>query len=181
MIPTDAIRVLARSPHFAGIPTEVLHGISMHALLQHMVPGELLAPRLQPSEAVWLIGDGRVEVRRLQGYQGKRLEVPVSILRPGMLFGHMELLSEQPRTATWVAASPGTLLRFDRKQFERLVADPRPAGSAFRRALILALGSQLQAVNHRLGEFVRDTDQEVATRREVLRRALEVVDSGGED
>lgn len=181
MTATDIIRALARSPHFRGIPTDVLHGISMHGALQAITPGELIGTRLQPSEAVWIIGDGRVEVRRLQGFQGKRFEVPVSILKPGMIFGHVELLSEQPRSATWVAASSGSLVRFDRKQFERLIADPRMAGSAFRRALILALGSQLQAVNQRLDEFIRDTGQEVAGRRELLRKALESAEdvSGG--
>lgn len=178
MIPTDVIRGLARSPHFRGIPTEVLHGISMHAALHQMSPGEIIGTRLQPSEAVWLISDGRVEVRRLQGYHSKRFEVPVSILKPGMIFGHVGLLSEQPRSATWVAASHGTLVRFDRKHFERLVADHRMAGSAFRRALILALGSQLQAVNQRLDEFIRDEHSEVEGRRELLRAALDSVDQG---
>jgi CRP-like cAMP-binding protein len=180
MSATDTIRALARSPYFRGISTDVLHSIAMHMTLQPVVAGEVLSTRLQPSEAVWLIADGRVEVRRLQGYKGRRVEVPVSILRPGMFFGHVGLLSEQPRTATWVAASPGLLLRLDRKPFERLLADPRMTGSAFRRAMILALGSQLQAVNARLNEFIADPEAEVATRKELLRDAMELVDRGGQ-
>lgn len=167
------IRGLARSPHFTGIPTEVLHGISMHASLQKMSPGELLGTRLQPSDAVWVIADGRVEVRRLQGYEGRRLEVALSILKPGMIFGHVSLLSEQPRTATFVAASPGALLRFDRKSFSSLLADHQQAGAAFRRAVILALGNQLHAVNQRLDLFIQDSGDQVESRRELLRAALD--------
>lgn len=180
MSTNEIIRALARSPYFKGIPTEMLHAIAMHMTLQPMNVGEVLSTRLQPSDAVWLIADGRVEVRRLQGYKGRRLEVPVSILKPGMFFGHVGLLAEQPRTATWVAASSGMLLRLDRKPFERLLADPRVTGSAFRRALILALGSQLQAVNSRLNDFIANPTAEVATRKELLREAVEAVDSIGQ-
>jgi len=181
MIATDAVRGLARSPHFRGIPTDVLHAISMHGEVQAMQPGEILGTRLQPSEAVWVIADGRVEVRRQQGFKGRRFEVPVTILRTGMIFGHVGLLSEQPRMATWIAASQGSLIHFDRKSFERLVADRTVAGSAFRRALILALGSQLHAVNLRLQEFIVDDSGEVEKRRELLRQALEGADDTGQD
>lgn len=181
MSSTDIIRALARSPYFRGIPTEVLHAIAMHMVLQPMAAGEMLCTRLQPSEAVWLIADGRVEVRRLQGYRGRRVEVPVSILKPGMFFGHVGLLAEQPRTASWVAASPGMLARLDRKPFERLLADPRMAGSAFRRALILALGNQLQAVNRRLNDFIEHRDEELEQRREILRQAIEQADRSGQE
>lgn len=170
---STSIQVLHRCPYFRGIPTELLHAISMHVTEQHVSPGDVIATRLDSSAAVWLIGEGRVEVRRPQGFQGQRVEVPVAILKPGMFFGHVGMLSEQPRTATWVAAAPSLLLRFDKRAFDTLVRDNGLPGQAFRRALILALGNQLRAVNERLSEFLADPDGEAATRRELLLSAIE--------
>ncbi len=170
---STSIQILARCPYFRGIPTELLHALSMHAEEQRMVPGQVLATRLDAAENVWIIGDGRVEVRRQQGYKGQRVEVAVSILKPGMIFGHVGLLSEQPPTASWVCAAPGRLVRFERKAFERLIQDTGLAGQAFRRALILALGNQLRAVNLRLSEFLADPKQEAEDRRDLLLQAIE--------
>lgn len=167
------ITILARCPYFRGIPTELLHALSMHAELQRVRPGEVLGTRLQAAEHVWIIGEGRVEVRRPQTFEGHRVDVTVSILRPGMIFGHVSLLAEQPANASWVAASPGALARFDLRAFNRLIQDKGLVGQAFRRALILALGNQLRAVNHRLGEFLADPEAEAETRRELLRQAVE--------
>ena len=167
------ITILARCPYFRGIPTELLHALSMHASVQRVRPGEVLGTRLKIVDDVWIIGDGRVEVRRQQTWQGQHVDVTVSILRPGMIFGHVSLLAEQPATATWVAASPGRLERFDRRSFDRLLQDKGLAGQAFRRALILALGNQLRAVNFRLGEFLANPEAEAETRRELLRQAME--------
>lgn len=168
---------LSRCPYFKGIPTELLHAISMHVVEQPVAPGDVIATRLDPSVAVWLIAEGRVEVRRPQGFRGQRVDVAVSILRPGMIFGHVGLLSEQPRTATWVAAAPGLLLRFDRRAFDVLVQDRGLPGQVFRRALILALGNQLRAVNERLSEFLADPSVEAAQRRD---RLLEAIEASGD-
>ena len=173
MTTESLIQDLGRCPYFRGIPTDLLHALSMHAVEQRVNPGEVLATRLDAAGAVWIVAEGRVEVRRPQGFQGQRIDVTVSILKPGMFFGHVELLAEQHRTATLVSAAPGRLIRFDRKAFERLVGDPGLAGQAFRRAIILALGNQLRAVNSRLGEFLADPTGEAATRREALRKAIE--------
>lgn len=168
----NAIHYLARCPYFRGIPTELLHALSMHAVEQRVAPGEVIATRLDPSTAIWLIGEGLVQVRRPQGYQGQRVEVAVSTLEPGMVFGHVGMLSEQPRTATWVASGAAILLRFDKRAFDTLIQERNLPGQAFRRALILALGNQLRAVNERLNEFLADPAGEAATRRTLLEDAI---------
>lgn len=173
MSDTQILSTLAQCPYFRGIPTDALHGLSMVGHVEVRRPGEVISGRLSAAESVWIIGTGRVEVRRPQAWGDQKVELAVSILKPGMIFGHVSLLAEVPNGCSWVAAAPTQLVRFDRAAFESLLRDQSTVGGAFRRAMVLALGNQLKAVNDRLAEFVYDPAGEAAEREELLRRAIE--------
>lgn len=150
--PLDIVRELQKSPYFKGIPETVLHPLSVHADLVRMSDGQVFAPMGGRAEELFLILRGEVEVVRVPS--GGGAAQVVSVLKPGMLVGHVALLRDQPRTASYRAKGPVHLLEFSKKAFDILRSDETHVGSAMRRALIMALSNHLYAANRKLSQFL---------------------------
>jgi CRP/FNR family cyclic AMP-dependent transcriptional regulator len=75
--------------------------------------GEVIFDIGSPSDCMYAIRDGNVEVR-IQGQ-------PVEHLEAGHVFGELGLIDDQPRSAKVVATSDCELVRIDRKRFQFLV------------------------------------------------------------
>lgn len=123
LLPEDARRRLAR----AGAPVD-------------LIPGELLCQAGDPGDAVYVILDGELEVRRLSA-AGRELRLVA--LGPGALAGEMAVLDGGARSADIVASRRAHLWRVPRQALlEALEAEPRAL-----LALVAELSRRLRAVN----------------------------------
>ena len=94
-------KILAEVPLFASLGNKRIRTIaSSFARKRYYDAGEVIEKEGGYSVVFYLITDGSVEVRR-----GKKI---LSKLGPGKFFGEMALIDKQPRSATVVAAEPGT-------------------------------------------------------------------------
>ncbi|MFO0581086.1 MAG: cyclic nucleotide-binding domain-containing protein [Anaeromyxobacter sp.] len=86
-------------------------------LAREAKPGDVVIREGVPSDGLYVILEGSVEVRKLN----EGAEVVVGELREGDLFGEMSCLRKTPATATCVVKRRGTLLRLPRRDFDMLV------------------------------------------------------------
>lgn len=149
MARVDPLRALERSPYFKGIPTAVLHGVSMFTEERVFRAGEVLLRQGSPADAAFLVAAGEI------GAEGPGGDV----FGVGSLVGHLDLLNGGAASATWVARAPGAALTFTGDLFQKLLAERGPSGSAFRRALIISLSEQLRAANLAVGAYVAANPQ----------------------
>jgi CRP-like cAMP-binding protein len=86
---------------------------------RHFRAGEVVFEEGQPSETLFVIQTGSVELVR-QGPEGERL---VARHGPGELIGEISVLLGQPRTSRAIATTEARLLQLDRGTFESMCVD----------------------------------------------------------
>lgn len=86
---------------------------------RHFRAGEIVFEEGQPSEVLFVVQAGHVELLR-RGVDGERL---VARHGPGELIGEIPLLLGQPRTSRAIATTDTRLLQLDRATFEAMCID----------------------------------------------------------
>jgi CRP-like cAMP-binding protein len=152
--PRDVVRELERSPYFRGIPETLLHPLAVHAELARVSDGLVFAAHGSPPDGLYVVLSGKVDVLRRTPKSDELTKV--SELQPGMLVGHVSALRDKPRQASYRAQGTVDLLKFPADAVKRLLDDEGVVGSAFRRALIMALSNHLLAANKKLTTFIGD-------------------------
>jgi len=105
--------VMAISPLFKDFdPSERPHIVEKFRLRQ-AVPGEILIKQGTPSNGLYVILHGSVDVAAT--------DVPLAKLKEGDIFGEMSLLKREPATATVTASGNSILLRLAKDKFQELV------------------------------------------------------------
>lgn len=117
VIGAAAARALAATPLFAGMPSDALQALVANLQLVSLEPGEVLFHAGDPSDALYVIVEGELSV------QGSTPGVELTRLAPGAFLGEVALMTDQPRAATVVCASPAELLRIDRHTLSRVLAN----------------------------------------------------------
>ena len=177
--PRDVVRELERSPYFRGIPETLLHPIAVHAELARVGDGIVIAERGSAPDALYVVMSGKVDV--LRPTPASDAPTKVSELQPGMLVGHVSALRDSPRQASYRAQGTVDLLKFPRVAVKRLLDDEGVVGSAFRRALIMALSNHLLAANKKLTTFIGDGKPRTPTETEGMLKELHDTLSGVEE
>jgi CRP-like cAMP-binding protein len=108
---------LATSAVFRPFPPGDRKLIMERFLTRETAPGELIIREGEPSDGLYVILEGSVDVSKRQ--LGR--DFLVSQLREGDLFGEMSCLRKIPATASVTVRRPGTLLRLPRNVFDELV------------------------------------------------------------
>lgn len=94
-----------------------------------------------PPDRLFVLGEGQAEVIKAAG-DDRRYKV--ATLLPGVLFGHVGVLTDQPRTASVRAIGKVRVLEMSASRARALLrGEDFEAASPFRRALIVALSRQL--------------------------------------
>jgi len=117
-IGTAAARALAATPLFAGMPSEALQALVENLQLVALDRGERLFRQGDPSDALYVIVEGEVEVEA-----DGAPRAGLSRLGPGSFIGEVALMTDQPRSATVVGVAAAELLRIDRHTLSRVLAD----------------------------------------------------------
>jgi CRP-like cAMP-binding protein len=86
-------------------------------LAREVVPGEVVIREGDPSDGLYVVLEGGVDVVSRQGAR----EVVVGQLAEGDVFGEMSLVRKTPASATVVVRRGGMLLRLQRAEFDALV------------------------------------------------------------
>jgi CRP-like cAMP-binding protein len=118
VIGAAAARALAATPLFAGMPSDALQALVANLQLVSIERGEALFRAGDPSDALYVIVEGELSVQS----EGPP-SVELSRLGPGAFLGEVALMTDQPRSATVICASPAELLRIDRHTLSRVLAN----------------------------------------------------------
>ncbi len=113
-----AARALAATPLFAGLPKEALEALVSNLTLVSLEANAVLFHEGDPGDALYVIVEGEVSV---QAEGPPRVEM--ARLGPGSFIGEVALMTDQPRSATVIAAQTSELLRIDRHTLSRVLAD----------------------------------------------------------
>lgn len=138
----DEIRTLQQMPMFHGLDPGRLKLMAFSG--QHITyrQGETLFEQGAPSDAVFVILGGDVDVERV----GTAGAVAVARLGANELIGEMGVLCDKPRTARIVARSETEVLRIDKSTFLHLVQQTPELSMR----IIRELSRRLEQVNERL-------------------------------
>lgn len=139
---SSAVRTLIRNPFFAGLPPAGVQEVLGLMRQREVSPGEPICRAGDHGDSLFVILDGLAHV--LLAGAGAR---PAAKLRRGDVVGEMSLLTDEPRSATVVAAVPTTVLELDRETFAALIAH-----------YPVILGNLTRILSHRL----RQTTAQVA-------------------
>jgi CRP-like cAMP-binding protein len=127
------IKLLATSDLMRHLPAEQIERILPCIDDRQLKQGEILFRTGDPGDALYIVGNGKVEVLsddpRTEDPRGGAVSGgAIAVLGKGNAFGEMSLLGGDPRTATIRAVEDTELLKIDKSVFERLVAeDPQMA------------------------------------------------------
>lgn len=121
----------------------VLGASDRERVAHEMVPrrfgrGERIIEEGDPGKTFYVVGSGSVSILTARG-------VEVTRLGPGKYFGEMSLLTDEPRSATVVAADDALLFELDRPTFAQLF-DEQPALAELLSEALAERKGQLRAV-----------------------------------
>jgi CRP/FNR family transcriptional regulator, cyclic AMP receptor protein len=108
-----AAALLRKIPMFATLDQQLLDDIVRSSATSNFAAGSTIAKQGDEGSSLYLILNGRVEVRR-----GPRV---LSKLNQGQFFGEMSILDGQPRSADVTAIESTECLVLERSKFEELV------------------------------------------------------------
>jgi hypothetical protein len=127
----------------AQLSLEELEAVAQRAQEAEYLPAEVIVREGDPGDRLYLLLEG--EVRVVKGYETPN-ELPLGTMRAVDYFGEMAVLSDEPRAATILAASPARLLSLDGGSFRELILQhPEISFSIFR-----VLTARLRAAESRL-------------------------------
>jgi predicted acylesterase/phospholipase RssA/CRP-like cAMP-binding protein len=104
---------------FAGLAASVLDELAANSSEIVLEAGATLFRQGEPGDAVYVVAEGRVQVRIERADDAPRV---IADVLPGECVGEMALLTRQPRTATAVAVDEARLARIPIDACERVMA-----------------------------------------------------------
>jgi NTE family protein len=113
-------QALARNPLFEGLDDASLATVEASMSQREFEPGDVLCRAGEAGDSLLLIVSGLARVVLPDAFSGGGRTV--AKLRRGDLVGEMSLVTNEPRTATVVAALPTTALELERDDFAAVLA-----------------------------------------------------------
>ena len=113
------VRWLARLSPFAELPADALTGLAQLLIRTERQPGEEIYVRGSASDALCLVGRGRVEVLTVDDEGEERV---VNTVVPGQVLGLTSFSRRTPRTTSARAASDAVVFELTRAAYESVVA-----------------------------------------------------------
>ncbi|MGI9336381.1 MAG: PP2C family protein-serine/threonine phosphatase [Gammaproteobacteria bacterium] len=111
----DTISLLQSSDIFRGVDAPRLHELVQDLATVRYPAGRAVFQRGDHGDAVYIVADGEIGLE-IDGWT-------VLELRSGACFGEFALIDEEPRSAGAVAVTDSVLLRWEREDFQRAMAN----------------------------------------------------------
>ena len=148
----DRLRQLTALRLFRGLSPSELFPLATASEVVTFPPLAEIVRQGDPGESVYVICDGRVEVRVHSEQDGTSAEAVVAWLMPGDAVGELSLLDGDARSATCVALAQTTCLRLDRAAFLATLREHW----AVTEALLVVLAHRLRMADKLVAEHARD-------------------------
>ncbi|MCV2368313.1 cyclic nucleotide-binding domain-containing protein [Roseateles oligotrophus] len=115
--------------------------------------GQTLMRQGEPGDAMYLLLRGRLRtyIAEAQGSGEQRM---VREITRGQVVGEISLYTNEPRSATLVAARDSVLVRLGRAEFEQLLTNNKHASLVLTRQIIQRLRTENSAVAHQLSATI---------------------------
>ena len=139
-------RLLARHP-FPGSDPAGLQELLHRGDEKYLTERTLLCGEGQPSDAMYVLLDGQIEVTRKDATGQSRA---LTTLHAPALLGHMGLIDGSNRSATCRAKTDVRVIQISRARYHDLVEDRTRLGATLRRLLCSSLSGQLTGGNARI-------------------------------
>ena len=129
---------MSKAPLLEHVPRRAVQELIARGSIRHYRRGTYLFYQGDPSNEVFFILSGRVEVSSISSTGHRQL---LTTLDAPQFFGELGILGEQHRTATAIALDESTVWMVDGERFLEFLSDHFEAT----RALLLGLARQIQA------------------------------------
>jgi hypothetical protein len=143
-VPMERMLLLSRVPLFAQLTLEQLEAIDAAMSEVHYMEGETITREGETGDELFVVLEGEVSIYKET--EGDRLLL--STLGPGSYLGEMAILSDEPRSATALAAGPTRLLSLRGDRLKDLILDMPEISFE----LLRVLTGRVRTVEHRLAE-----------------------------
>jgi zinc transporter ZupT len=110
------IKLLSKCDLLRHMPAQAIEDLLPAVRTRSVPAGEALFQAGDPGDALFIVGNGRVQIKSESGSS-------IAELGDGETFGEMALLSGRARTATAVPVTDVELLQIDRADFDRMLAN----------------------------------------------------------
>ncbi len=175
---TQAVVRLAQTPLFAQLEPANLHAIVQRLVLQHVPAGEPIYRLGDPSDALFLVDQGEVELTA-ENESGVLQEL--ARIAVGSFFGAMSLLTGEDRLENATAIRNTNLWVLYRADLQELVGLHPAIGSALDQAVSARLSARQDSMDEgRLRRFPLLTDLSSRELREVARHLRQAHIGAGE-
>lgn len=132
----DRILLLKRSPVFSHVATEDLRHVAQALEVEHYFPGDLVFEINAQGDHLYLLVSGRVGITLDADSSSRDF---IATLGPGDCFGEMNLLDDQPRSATAHVLEDSTVLALDKGRLRGLILSYPELSIGMLRSLSLRL------------------------------------------
>ncbi|MFB6226870.1 MAG: cyclic nucleotide-binding domain-containing protein [bacterium] len=113
------------------------------------VPGETIFYESDPSESLYVIQVGSVEISKMSDQEGEEY-VPLVQLDEGNIFGELSFLTDSPRSASAVASTHVVLYKLSKQDFNTIVEDYPDLGCKVYDAILNVLAYRLRRTDKKL-------------------------------
>ena len=153
---TDAAELFRSSELFQGLTPEEVREIIHASEHQVLEAEERLFEQGDPSEALYVIQSGEVQV---YSHTPVGEEVVLAELGPGSVVGEMSIIGGGTRSASVEALGRVELFRLSREAFQSLRSQDRPAAYKIIVRLTKTLGERRRTTDARIQEVFDDPDE----------------------
>lgn len=146
MVSNHLLEFFGKVPIFAGLTPDELNDLLRCVAPVQVPAGQALFRQDEPGDAAYVVERGSLEVIVAEG----TAQVRLATLGAGAVVGELSLLDGSPRSAGVRALEACSLFRIDKKEFDFLRRNLRPAAFKVIRTLSGTLCERLRATNDEL-------------------------------
>ena len=137
-----------------------LDGDELNELLRAIKPVQMREEQLlfsegDPGDAAYVIESGSLEVY----LERPNRQIILAVLKPGAILGEIALLDGLPRTANARAVEQTSLFRIDKREFDFLRRNMRPAAFKVIRGISVTVCERLRETNAMIREVIEEERQ----------------------